>query len=1130
MKTMSETVVVDSSARQAALDAASSFIVQAPAGSGKTGLLTQRFLSLLARAEEPEEILAITFTHKAAGEMRNRILESLQRANDDTPPEKTHERLAWELARKVLQQSEQKQWDLTGNPSRLQVQTIDSFCASLTRQMPLLSAFGAQPAICEDAERLYSEAARNALADIENGTEWSSHVGHLLKHLDNNLLNVEELLAAMLVRRDHWLRHLGDRRDERLRRSTLEKVLHSIIEEHLLALQQSVPQELADELVALAAIAAESLHEQGIDSPIHACSDLHKLPGHQVAHLPVWQGLAHLLLTKDSWRKAVNKNIGFPTTDKANKKRFQDLLSKLQTQDTFRSLLGGMGRLPAPVYTEKQWDILEALIELLPVVVGHLQVVFSSHGQVDFTEVAQRAVQALGGSEQPTDLAMALDYRIHHILVDEFQDTSLSQYQLLERLTAEWTEGDGRTLFLVGDPMQSIYRFREAEVALYLRARSHGIGSVKPIPLTLTVNFRSQALLVDWFNETFEKVFPATEDLTSGAVTYTDSESYHPQDDDPALTIEPLFSESPVLEANKVIEVVQGQREERPDDTIAILVRARSHLQSIARALADAGIGFRAVEIERLADRQAVIDLMSLTRALMHPGDRVAWISVLRAPWCGLGLAEIESLLAVDTDLPIWQIISDVRSHTVLSTEDKVRLARLVDVLTDAMMLRPGIPLSECVEGTWLSLGGPATLDRKRDLSDCEQFLKLLRSMESEGAPITITSLQTRIDRLFASTDPESDERLQVMTIHKSKGLEFDTVILPGLGRKPPPRKSMLLNWAERTVEDNRSELMLAPIPASGEERDSINDYLKYLELQRESNESSRLLYVAATRAKRRLFLFGHVKTRMEKQSLVVQRPASGSLLETLWPAVEEFYVEASAGIGDQEAAQGSETGTSWIDVQGISRLPAAWSSPVIFKPVSARQPNEDELPVEYSWVGPSARHVGTVVHRLFEAIVNYGVEYQSIVSSDIGRANIRNELAGLGVGRADLDKAVDTVIQAIERSLQDERGLWLLDSSHQDSRCEYALESVDDRNVLATSVIDRTFVDTNGTRWIIDYKTSSHSGGGVDEFLDREMDRYQAQLNRYAGLIRQIEDRPIKLGLYFPLLNGWREWDYLPD
>lgn len=1124
---MSRTAVVDESARRSALDVSGSFIVQAPAGSGKTGLLTQRYLSLLARADEPEEILAITFTHKAAGEMRNRILASLQRAQDDTPPDGAHERLTWELARNALRQSDLKQWDLTSNPSRLQVQTIDSFCASLTRQMPLLSAFGGQPAICEDAERLYYEAARNALADIENGMTWSPHIERLLKHLDNNLSRIEELLADMLLRRDHWLRHIGDRQDDRLRRSALEAVLHRIVEEHLQALQNSVPQDLADEIVSLAGIAAENLQELGMDSPIHACSELSKLPGHRVAHLPVWQGLARLLLTGENWRKAINKNTGFPTTDKANKQRMQDLLAALQTQDAFRLLLAGIGKLPSPGYSEKQWDILEALIELLPVAVGHLEVVFSMHGQVDFSEIAQRAVQALGASERPTDLALALDYRIHHILVDEFQDTSLSQYRLLERLTAEWTQDDGRTLFLVGDPMQSIYRFREAEVALYLRARKHGIGTVALTPLTLSVNFRSQAALVDWFNHAFEQVFPASEDLTSGAVTYTDSEAYHPEEDGQAVKVEPLFSMNPAEEANKVVEVVRRQREQRPGETIAILVRARNHLQSITRALSDAEIGFRAVEIERLANRQPVIDLMSLTRALMHPGDRVAWIAMLRAPWCGLGLAEIETLLAVGEDLPVWQIISDRKTHEALSPADQSRLARMVDVLTSAMAQHQSIPLSERVEGTWLLLGGPATLERKRDLSDCEQFLRLLQSMESEGAPITVTSLQANIDNLFASTDPESDERLQVMTIHKAKGLEFDTVILPGLGRKPPPRQSRLLNWAERTVEEDRSELILAPIPASSEDRDSINGYLHVLEHTRELNESSRLLYVAATRAKRRLFLFGQAKPKVEGQSVVVHPPVAGSLLGTLWPAVEPVFEAASDGIETGEEAGDSGNGISWLDVQGIDRLPVSWSSPVQFAPLSTEPPVEEE-PVEYSWVGPSARHVGTVVHRLFEAIVVHGPGYWTIVGSDTGRKNIRGELASLGVGRADLDSAVDTVVQAIERSLDDERGLWILDRDHRDSRCEYVLESVDDNNALATSVVDRTFVDENGTRWIIDYKTSSHSGGGVDEFLDREQERYEAQLNRYARVISQVEDHPIKLGLYFPLLKGWREWDYV--
>ena len=1127
---MNRETIIDDAARQSALDVTRSFIVQAPAGSGKTGLLTQRFLSLLTRADEPEEILAITFTHKAAGEMRNRIFASLERAHDDTPPEQDHERMTWDLARKVLEQSSRRRWDLMENASRLQVQTIDSLCASLTRQMPLLSAFGTQPAVSEDSDRLYFEAARNALAEIESGEAWTPHIERLLKHLDNNLFRIEELLADMLARRDHWLRHLGDRQSEHLQRSTLESVLHRIVEEHLQVLEKSVPVALTEELVAVARIAAGSLQEQGVDTPLHACVDLHKFPGHRVAHLPVWLGLAYLLLTKDGWRKAVNKNIGFPPTSAASKKRMQDLLASLQTEETFCELLAGIADLPSPGYSEMQWEILEALVELLPIAVGHLKVVFSAHRQVDFTEIAQRAVQALGGSEQPTDLALALDYRIHHILVDEFQDTSLSQYQLLERLTAEWTEADGRTLFLVGDPMQSIYRFREAEVALYLRARREGIGSVRLLPLTLSVNFRSQASLVDWFNDSFRKIFPASEDLTSGAVTYTDSRAYHPGEGNQAVSVEPLFTDDPTKEATKVVEVVQRVREEQPDETIAILVRARSHLQAIVRALTNADIGFRAVEIEHLVDRQPVIDLMSLTRALMHPGDRVAWIAILRAPWCGLGLDELEILLTSGGAVkPVWQIISDSANHLTLNAENRQRLVRIVGVLNNAMSLRQNIPLSERVEGTWLALGGAATLERKRDISDCEQYFRLLRAMESESIPITVKSLQARIEKLFANTDPESDERLQVMTIHKSKGLEFDTVILPGLGRRSPSRKSRLLNWAERTVEDDRSELILAPIPASNEDRDSINTYLQHLEKAREQNESSRLLYVAATRAKRRLFMFGQVKIRNEGETMTVQPPVSGSLLATLWSAVEPIFADAASTIQDGNEEPGTTAKQSCLEVQGINRLPATWTSPVKFQPVGIHQ-IDDEVPVEYSWAGPSARHVGTVVHRLLEAVIQFGIQYWAVINSETGRANIRSELMSLGVGRADLENAVATVLQAIEQTIQEKRGIWILDNQHEDSRCEYALESIDENNNFVTSIIDRTFIDDEGTRWIIDYKTSAHSGGGKDDFLDREMERYQSQLNRYARVMRQVEDRPIKLGLYFPLLNGWREWDYFPE
>ena len=150
--------IADQATRERALDPSRSFIVQAPAGSGKTGLLIQRYLALLARVGSPEEIVAITFTRKAAAEMRNRVLAALAGADGAAPPT-PHERKTWELARAAVAHDRGQGWDLAANPNRMRVQTIDSLCAALTRQMPVLSGFGAQPEILEDAAAATSPAS-----------------------------------------------------------------------------------------------------------------------------------------------------------------------------------------------------------------------------------------------------------------------------------------------------------------------------------------------------------------------------------------------------------------------------------------------------------------------------------------------------------------------------------------------------------------------------------------------------------------------------------------------------------------------------------------------------------------------------------------------------------------------------------------------------------------------------------------------------------------------------------------------------------------------------------------------------------------------------------------------------------
>ena len=158
----------DWSQRARALDPEYSFIVQAPAGSGKTELLIQRHLALLALVEAPEEIVAITFTRKAAGEMRDRVLQALRMASG-TPPVEDHRRKTWELARAVVQRDTQLDWGLAVTPSRLRIQTIDSLCASLTRQMPVLSGFGAPPRPVENAAVLASRRSAAHLGPARRG-------------------------------------------------------------------------------------------------------------------------------------------------------------------------------------------------------------------------------------------------------------------------------------------------------------------------------------------------------------------------------------------------------------------------------------------------------------------------------------------------------------------------------------------------------------------------------------------------------------------------------------------------------------------------------------------------------------------------------------------------------------------------------------------------------------------------------------------------------------------------------------------------------------------------------------------------------------------------------------------------
>ena len=1108
--------VPDHAQRLEALDPHASFIVQAPAGSGKTELLIQRYLVLLARVEYPEQIIAITFTRKAAAEMRHRIIRALQRAAD-APPTARHEKHTWDLARRALARNDKRGWHLLENPLRLRIQTIDSLCSLLVRRMPWVSRMGALLKPEEDARHLHQKAARRTLELLFDDRVPANVLGAiavLLRHLDNHMGKVERLLGAMLGSRDQWMRHVDGKGEElETTRQALESALSHVVEHALGRIVEEFPEDHAEEVVELARLAAKNLQDADRESVIGACLELRGLPDASVEALPRWLGIAELLLAgSGKRRKGYDVRQGFPPKERDAKER---ILGIQLGEDTITQL-HELRQLPLVTYEERQWEVLAALMHLLPAAVAQLRSVFQEDGCVDFTEIALAAQEAMKAHVLSGSQGNIPDVAVRHLLIDEFQDTSQSQYELFERLVHDWT-GDDRTLFLVGDPMQSIYGFREAEVSLFSRARTNGLGPVHLRSLVLETNFRSSTEIVSWVNEALGEAFPPVEDTVTGGVSYSPSTAYRTDMDGSTIRIHPFFRDDLEAQAEKVIQVIEETRSRQPDATIAVLVQARRHLLNIIALLRRYGIAFRSVEIDPLGERPVVRDLMALTQALLHPGNRVAWFSILRAPWCGLTLADLQNLVDEDLNSTILDLIS-VRQEQ-LSPDGRRRLERVFPILSNACALRGRLPVRRWIEGVWLALGGPACLEKQTDLEDAMAYLNLLEESVDGIDLRDERKFMEDVKRLFSPSDVEAKGELQLLTTHKAKGLEFDTVILPGLGYKTRADDSRLLMWREYNDGD-QPHLLLAPIQETGGKKDAAYGYLQTIERKRRDHESTRLLYVAATRARKDLHLIGHIDQGTEGDD--VKSPDSRVLLSKIWKVAEpEFSKAWKDHRGEEDAKDAS--GQVNVGVP-LLRLSADWEpvdppEELTWKAKRERfeEEKDDREPV-FEWAGDLRRRIGNVVHRMLQEMRLPG-------RVDFSENILRNALYHEGLEGENLEEALVQVKQALANTVEDGRGRWIL-SRHEHDEWEYALTVA--RGVgVQRYILDRTFVE-DGKRWIVDYKTSTHAGSDVDWFLDNQQERYRPQMEKYARAMRATDKRPIILGLYFPMLKGWRQWQYV--
>ncbi len=781
----------DAAARQAALDPDASFIVQAPAGSGKTELLTQRILVLLAEAvERPEQILAITFTKKAAAEMRERVMRSLQQAASLPEPEREPQRSNWLLSQRVLARDHDLDWQLLQNPSRLRLQTIDGLCASINHQLPILSALGSGQDVGEQLTDLYQQAALNAIESFAQQQE--TQVVEGLLQVDNQLQRWVNLLANFLNSREQWLPqllpHLYDLDALQQTLQTSLRVWGAQRLQALCACMQKIP-ECGDWLSMLYFAQSQLTPPAAILTPGDA--DLVALLQPQPITIKlqgtaqerdIWVALSILLTTQEGqWRKpkGITKNLGFPSEkDSKNpqekllyqqmKQRLQALLVALADRDDLLLIVQQVRELPPLLYSAQQWQQITQLLGMLPYAVAELKLLFQRHHRVDFSEISLGALRALQQTDD-RDIAFRLDQQLRHILVDEFQDTSVSQFELLKSLTADWCSGDGRTLFLVGDPMQSIYRFRQADVGLFLQAKQQGLGQVSLTYLCLTRNFRSHNSVIDWINTHFKVMFPPQDDGWSGAVSYAQSQAVRAHSDyvDPGVQLH-LFADNDTQTA-AVVKAISACYQQHPQASIALLVRQRRHAQGILQGLNRLQVPVQAVDMQSLQRQPLLQDLLSLTLTLLFPEQALAWASVLRAPWCGVSLQDVLALRLGLTSLSRLASVRDAELTSLKISADALRRSTHLLNHWHAVQQQRQLPASTRVLMLWQNLQAESCYGIEQRI-DTHEFLQLLDRLEMNDQLVSPTDLLARVQHLYAHSTQANPRTVQVMTIHKAKG------------------------------------------------------------------------------------------------------------------------------------------------------------------------------------------------------------------------------------------------------------------------------------------------------------------------------------------------------------------------
>lgn len=1016
----------DQAQREQAQDLQHSCVVRAPAGSGKTELLVQRYLRALLTTEQPEQVLVLTFTNKAAGELRQRIASWVcQKPENFTGLEETQK-----LARAVQQKSKERDWGLQINPHRLNIATLDAYFSILYQRF-CLEQEALPRTLSSDPQQLYEGLIDPALTDLL--TE-DPQTDQLLELFDGSMSQLRTLFLSLLLSRDRWL-------------SSLYADESSPAPEQYLGPECQILEELTSSV-------AEQRHRA---VAFLAQYDDTRWPSTlKESDAAYWRAWAEVLLTqKGVWRQSYRSAQGVPPqTDlhpwqqKSDRDQvLEDLVIVSETLQQapigaallrlFRSCPVGYQSLPL------------VLSDFLKRWIARLETLKQEQRVMDFIDLNLAVAGFFHDPRTSGALEAHIDGQITHLLIDEIQDLSRLQFQIIEQILKNFSYRPEKSYFMVGDPQQAIYHFRGAHIGVFAQFEALKIPGVNQKNCLLQSNFRSAPEIVQLVNSWAKERFGAHSSSWLGVDKALES---HSATNHPAQ-IQVFQGHTLDDEASGLLQIILRLRDKEPEASIGLLARDRKSLRGIAALLSSYHIPYDAADITFLTQYDFFIDLKALIDVVLLPEKRSVWLPMLRSSWMRASFDDIQHCYHSESET-FWDI--DVGKCALVFQQDYRNWQTLIQQL---LPYQGRVPFTRFWDCLWENLGLRQNLQgRERQIW---QTVHAYLSEHDWATPISelLENLALWVDRNPAPRTGQEQCPIKLMTVHKAKGLEFDWVLLPNLAARLPVHQKPFL------IEVPIAQTLFWALnePSQKEWFDFLDDLVK----QQQDHETQRLLYVALTRARQGLVLSWNQEKHHQRSFL--------SSLQSLIPQAEPY----PKSMLSQNLSQKT--------LKKVYPPPALWQWDKI---------SWNTEPLDWSVAAESFRFdrvIGLLLHHCLSIFLKRPWPKEHLTQALLQRLWYR-----FGGSIEDWPQALPLIGRSLARLQQSSQLDEVFSESHQQVWSEYSLimPRPSSPHQCQTKTIDQLIQRSDGRYWIVEWKTGAS--------WKQQWGSYRSQLQKYAQGVQQ--------------------------